>query len=56
MQLWLDDLVMPLLIAMVSDGTGRNDSIAYTLHDTASIFATYLMIAAVTIAWIDWPE
>ena len=38
------------LIAMVSDGTRRNDSIACTLHDTTSIFATYPEIAAVTIA------
>ena len=41
---------MALLIAMVSDGIGRNDSIACTLHETTSIFVTSPAIAAATIA------
>ena len=41
---------MALLIAMVSDEIGRNDSIACTIHETVSIFATSPVTAAATIA------
>ena len=42
--------MMALLIAMVSDGIGRSDSIVCTLHETTSVFAISLAIAAATIA------
>ena len=38
---------------MVSDGTGKNDSIACILHETASMFATSPAMAAATIALIE---
>ena len=41
---------MALLIAMVSCEIGTNDSIACTLQETASVFATSPAIAAATIA------
>ena len=51
--LWLDDLVTALRIDMLSDEIRRNDSITCILHETVSIFATFPMIAAATIAWIE---
>ena len=36
-QLWLDNIVMALLIAGVSEMDGKSESIVYTLHETDSI-------------------
>ena len=44
---------MTLLIAMVSDGIGKNNSIACILQETTSMFATSPVVAAATIAWIE---
>ena len=44
---------MALLIAVISDGIGRNDSTACILHEIASISAKLPTIAGATTAWID---